>query len=286
MMKRKKAAIAILIPLALAALILPGFSQKLAVRRYHLTSGKLSGQLRLALLTDLHSCAYGEEMSELISAIEAAQPDLLLLAGDILDNHLPDDNAEMLLQGLKNRYPCYYVSGNHECWSGDRAFAEKMALLERYGVTILAGDWVTAEVGGQTLNLCGVDDPEAVMLETARRSDKRYREQLAAVSAAADNGHYTILLAHRPEFFEDYTGLGFDLVTSGHAHGGQWRIPGLINGVYAPNQGFFPKYVSGTYEKNGTVMIVSRGLARESTRLPRFYNRPELVIIDLEGTKP
>ena len=287
MTKRKKTAITLLIPLTLAALMLPGFYQGLAVQRYTLNTDKFTGAVRIALLTDLHSCRYGEGMGVLLSAIEAERPDLILLCGDILDNHQPDDNAETLLRGLEGRWPCYYVSGNHECWSGDRAFGEKMALLERYGVTILAGNWAAVDVRGVSLNLCGVDDPEAVRLgEAVRRSQGRYREQIAAVSAAAENGNFTVLLAHRPEFFEDYLDRGFDLVLSGHTHGGQWRIPGLLNGLYAPNQGFFPAYAGGRYEERGTTMIISRGLARESTRLPRFYNRPELVIIDLEGTKP
>ena len=283
MTKRKKTALAVLVPLTLAALVLPGFSQRLAVRRYILSTPKLTGPVRLVLLTDLHACDYGEGMGELLSAIEAAEPDLLLFSGDILDNHLPDGNVETLLQGLDGRWPCYYVTGNHECWSGDAAFARKMNLLERYGVVILAGDRVTVQVRDQRLDLCGVDDPEAVRLsDGVRRSDGRFREQLYGVSVP-DAEHYTVLLSHRPEFFGEYLHKGFDLVLSGHAHGGQWRIPGLVNGVYAPNQGFFPKYAGGKYEEEGTVMIVSRGLARESTALFRYYNRPELVVIDLES---
>ena len=284
MTKRKRTAISILVPLTVAALVLPGFYGGLAVRHYTLATDKFAGTVRLCLLTDLHSCSYGEGMGELISAIEAARPDLILLSGDILDNHMPDDNTRALLHGLDGRWPCYYVTGNHECWSGDRAFDRKMCLLEQNGVTILPGTWETVAVGGVSLNLCGVDDPEAIRLgEEVRRSTGHFREQLMAVSAAAANGNYTILLSHRPAFFGEYLHHGFDLVVSGHAHGGQWRIPGLLNGVYAPNQGFFPKYAGGLYREDGTTMVVSRGLARESTRLFRYYNRPELVVIDVEG---
>ncbi|MBP5669242.1 MAG: metallophosphoesterase [Lachnospiraceae bacterium] len=99
------------------------------------------------------------------------------------------------------------------------------------------------------------------------------------------SGAYTVLLSHRPESFEAYVNKGVDLALAGHAHGGQWRIPFLINGMFAPDQGLFPKYAGGRYEKYGTTMIVSRGLARESTILPRFCNPPELVIIDLVGAK-
>ena len=105
--------------------------------------------------------------------------------------------------------------------------------------------------------------------------------------AAQDGEAFSILLTHRPERVEDYVGRGFDLVLAGHAHGGQWRLPGLINGLIAPNQGLFPRYAGGRYALDGdTTMIVSRGLARESTRIPRLFNRPELVVVDIlpEGT--
>ena len=107
------------------------------------------------------------------------------------------------------------------------------------------------------------------------------------MTAAQDGETFSILLTHRPERVEDYTGRGFDLVLAGHAHGGQWRLPGLINGLIAPNQGLFPRYAGGRYALDGdTTMIVSRGLARESTRIPRLFNRPELVVVDIlpEGT--
>ncbi|MBR4319366.1 MAG: metallophosphoesterase, partial [Oscillospiraceae bacterium] len=107
-------------------------------------------------------------------------------------------------------------------------------------------------------------------------------QQLKLLNETAQNGNYTILLSHRPELFPLYENCQFDLVLSGHAHGGQWRIPYLLNGLYAPNQGLFPEYAGGKYQSGQVTMLVSRGLARESTKLPRFYNRPELVVIDLQ----
>jgi len=92
---------------------------------------------------------------------------------------------------------------------------------------------------------------------------------------------FTLLLSHRPERIEDYLGYPFDLILSGHAHGGQWRLPGIVNGLYAPNQGLFPKYAGGRYDFEDTAFLVSRGLARESTKIPRVFNRPELVVVDL-----
>jgi predicted MPP superfamily phosphohydrolase len=158
-----------------------------------------------------------------------------------------------------------------------------MARLEECGIRRLSGEAVSVEANGGAVDLCGVDDPDAWGNDRGyqEHADGSFREQLAQAAAQADDGGYTILLTHRPEMLELYARFDFDLVLAGHAHGGQWRIPGLLNGLYAPNQGLFPACAGGMYQRDGTVMIVSRGLARESTRVPRFYNRPELVIVDL-----
>lgn len=279
-----------LIMLILAAWFLPGLYNGLKIQHYNVEAEAIKNPVRIALIADLHSCRYGENEQELIRAIDAQKPDLLILAGDIFDDGLSDDNTEALLRGVAGRYPCYYVTGNHEYWSGSRAFAEKMAILETYGVTRLAGEMETVTVNGEIINLCGVDDQDAnLIVETEANQDRQqlalegrhaFEQQLADVKEMSSNGHYTILLSHRPEWFDLYVHHGFDLVLCGHAHGGQWRIPGILNGVFAPNQGFFPKYTGGRYPSGETTMIVSRGLARETTRVPRFYNRPELVIID------
>lgn len=269
----------------LLCLILPGFYNTLKVVHYTVNVGNFTQPIRIALVADLHSCAYGEDQRELLEAIEKEAPVLVLLGGDIFDDKIPNDHAVAFLKGIQGKYPCYYVTGNHEYWSGKEGFAEKTALLDTYGVIRLNGDMDTIEIKGTNLNICGVDDPYAwanngYLIENR---DGSYREQVERVAELARNGHFTILLAHRPELFSYYSQFGFDLILSGHAHGGQWRIPGILDGVYAPNQGLFPAYVGGRYEQNGTVMIVSRGLARESTPVPRFYNRPELVIVDLAG---
>ena len=267
----------------LLCLILPGFYNALKVVYYTVNADNVAQPIRVALVADLHSCAYGEGQRELLEAIDKEAPDLVLLGGDIFDHQIPNDRAAAFLKGIQGKYPCYYVTGNHEFWSGEEGFAEKMAILDAYGVIRLSGDMDTIEIKGTKLNICGVDDPYAwanngFLIENR---DGSYREQVERVAELARNGHFTILMPHRPELFSYYSQYGFDLVLSGHAHGGQWRIPGILNGVYAPNQGLFPAYTGGRYEQNGTVMIVSRGLARESTRVPRFYNRPELVVVDL-----
>ena len=286
----------IFISLALAALIflVIACDFRLAIRYYEVEAEDISSPIRIALVTDLHSCYYGKDQQNLVRAIEEQNPDLLLLGGDIFDDNIDDTNTEIFLREIEGKYPTYYVTGNHEYWSKTSDFDNKMAILEKYGVTILNNEFKIIEINGQYINLCGVDDPDVYMfnkgidkrsdayLDGKSQTERNFIINLSTVSKAQDSGYFTVLLSHRPEYFEEYAARGFGLVLSGHAHGGQWRIPALLNGLYAPDQGIFPKYVGGRYDKNDTTMIVSRGLARETTfPIPRIFNRPELVIVDI-----
>lgn len=279
--KRKKIRVWIACGIAAALLaVLPlALDSRLLIRTYTLETEKISSPVRIALVTDLHSCRYGEGQSELLDAIHTQKPDVVLLGGDIFDDEIADTHTEIFLSGIAGKYPIYYVTGNHEWRSDAEAFAAKMAILEKYSIPVLSGESVSLSLRGEMLIICGVDDPESYLLD----SDALYYDaRLDQVLPEAAGEHYTILLAHRPEYFESYAARDFDLALCGHAHGGQWRIPYVLNGLIAPNQGLFPKYAGGLYEKNGTTMIVSRGLARETTWVPRIFNRPELVIVEIQ----
>ncbi len=264
--------------MALLLLILPGLYNGMCIQNYCLESEKITNPIRIALVSDLHSCKYGKNQQNLIEVIDGQNPDLVMLTGDIFDDQIPDANTEQFLAGIAETYPCYYVTGNHEYWSGADAFDKKMAILAKYHINRMSGTSEIISLNGETLQICGVDDPDAIQIDAPEGS---FQEQLNLVKEQTQDEYYTILLSHRPELLEQYTDDQFDLVLSGHAHGGQWRIPGILNGLYAPDQGLFPQYAGGIYQSGDTTMVVSRGLARESTRIPRFYNRPELVIIDL-----
>lgn len=281
LIKKAKKILAVILALAIAfaALCLAAFDTRLKIRKYEIEAEKVEKSIRVALVTDLHSCDYGKNQKKLVKAIEEQNPDVVFLVGDIFDDVLPDDNAEIFVSQISKKYPCYYVTGNHEWWSGKDAFLKKMAILEENGVIILKNEVKTVEINGETIDICGIDDPCAIVLE---EGDALEGHTASIEKVGEESENYKILLSHRPERFETYTQYGFDLVVSGHAHGGQWRIPPLVNGVYAPHQGVFPKYAGGLYEDNGTTMIVSRGLARETTWVPRIFNRPELVIIDIK----
>ncbi|MBS6194604.1 MAG: metallophosphoesterase [Clostridiales bacterium] len=266
------------IVVCVAALLIMALYTGLQTKKYRIESEKISGNVRIVLITDLHSCRYGEEQKELIEAICRQEPDLVMLGGDICDDRISNEGTEELLKGIAHRYPCYYVTGNHEYWSGN--IEGILELFETYGVTILDGRCETVQVRNDKINICGVTDPDVTVYTDAERD---VQQQLKSLEQVDENGYFTILLAHRPEKIKEYAAYGFDLVLSGHAHGGQWRIPGILNGLYAPNQGIFPKYAGGEYRVDDTQMIVSRGLARENTVVPRIFNPPELVVVDVTG---
>jgi predicted MPP superfamily phosphohydrolase len=157
--------------LALLALAL---NPALQVQTYEVKSEKLTGAVRIALVTDLHACNYGENQAGLIRAIAELKPDIVLLGGDIFDDILPNDRAEQLLKGIASVYPCYYVTGNHEYWSGN--IDGILGLVRSQGVTILNGTYDTIEVNGQKINLCGLSDPDVVSYtETAVGTKRSWR---------------------------------------------------------------------------------------------------------------
>lgn len=232
---------------------------------------KVSRIVRFAVVTDLHSTWYGEAQSGLIDAITREDPDAVLLAGDIVDDERPRDAAKAFLQAVTQKYPTYCVLGNHEFRTPDPE--EVKDWTRNLGVTVLDGTGETVTLNDQTVLICGTDDPACGIAD--------FQNQFFAVSRMAQQTDaFTVLLSHRPELIDWYTDAGFDLVVSGHAHGGQVRLPLVLpNGLIAPGQGLFPKYTTGLHELENTTLLVSRGLCRNG--IPRVFNRPELVIIDV-----
>jgi predicted MPP superfamily phosphohydrolase len=277
---------------ALAALAFLAFYSGLTVRTYSVKSDKVSeGGVRFVQISDLHSHIYGEDQQPLIDLIEAQQPDIIALTGDILDDRQPDTGTILLLEGIRHIAPVYYVSGNHEYWSG--RCGGMCALLESYGVTVLDNRWEELVVNGVTLRLGGVDDP--MMFEYT--DDPQYlsisdgsenerdntRALLKSRFSGLDDGAFNVLLAHRAELIDLYLEHNFDLILSGHTHGGQLRIPPVINGLFAPDQGFFPRYGGGRYDfDGGQTLIVSRGLSFHAY-VPRVFNPPEVVVADISA---
>ncbi len=282
--KTRRLKFMVIIPLLILlqiVIIVFAFDSSLSVSNYDVETYKIEGQIRIALIADLHSCDYGVQQIELISALEAERPDAVLLCGDIFDDKLAPQKAVEFIREISVKYPCYYVSGNHEFRS--RKADGIKNVLASYGAKVLEGTSEILQVGGGRIRISGIDDPETDRF--ASRSVP-YAEQISRLSEeSTDSELFTILMSHRPERMNELLPLKPDLVLSGHAHGGQWRLPLLLeNGLLSPNQGLFPKYTNGEYFFDTTELIVSRGLARESTAvIPRIFNRPEIVVVTLKG---
>lgn len=259
--------LAILVVLALIAL-----DERLILRTYTVASPKLTAEVRLAVVTDFHS---SDNADDVVAMVASCAPDAVLLVGDLFDDdtaNRPTERTLLLMRQLSAQYPCYYVSGNHEAWTGEMDALYQQT--EEAGVTVLRMSSGVLTVRGQRIALCGVPDPYEMVFSGAPDTEEQLRQALEDV----DSADFTVLLAHRPELLAKYAQFPLDLVVSGHAHGGQVRIPGVLNGLYAPNQGWFPKLAGGAYTQDGTTLIVSRGLAVR-TRLPRIFNRPEVVLV-------
>lgn len=229
--------------------------------------------LTIALITDLHACYYGNNQAWLIDALAQKQPDVILLGGDIYDDKMSFDNSDELLSQLPAIAPTYYVDGNHENWLPKSDYDKVMHKIHAHGVELIHGKSIPLPSSNVVIH--GVSDPDG----------GGFDRDLKKVAANLNSDKVNVLLTHRPERIEKYRAHRFDMILTGHAHGGQWRVPFLINGVFAPNQGIFPSYAGGLYEfyddEISTKFIVSRGLARESTKVPRLFNRPELIFITL-----
>ncbi|MCM1579285.1 MAG: metallophosphoesterase [Ruminococcus sp.] len=268
---------------------------------YTVNADGLAEGVRIVQISDLHSESYGKNMQTLINAIDAAAPDIIVLTGDIYDDILPKDNVTALLSDIGGRYPCFYVAGNHEFRTPKWADFKREA--ESLGVHVLEGENVT--VNGITI--CGAaraadnsigwadsvkkcaaalsapdntdnshDDPGSSAGNTVSSADNTVSSPNAARSG------FAVLLCHFPEDIDYYRSFGkFDLILSGHAHGGQWRLPFFQNGLFSPGEGIFPKYSGGRFDFPDCSMIVSRGLSRTKTKVPRIFNNPELVVIDI-----
>lgn len=281
--KRLRIKLAVTVMLT-AALTVWALWSGLVVRRYETGSHKLAEDsgVCIAVVADLHSRIWGSDQKPLLDAIAAQQPDIIALVGDIVDDQEPMEGAQLFLERVADIAPAYYVSGNHEYWSS--AYDDIHDMIEGYGITVLDNEQLYLTVNGVDICLCGVDDPYVFEYtddpELLELGDEQalLRDRFSDL----DDDTYNILLAHRPELIDDYLQYNFDLILSGHTHGGQVRVPLLLNGLWAPDQGWFPEYAGGRYDFAGRTLIVSRGVGAGNT-LPRIFNPPEFVVVDIAG---
>ena len=282
MMKTKKKFIVLAAIVAILILLIIWIAYgntDLEIYKYNVKSEDIPSEFdnfRIVQISDLHNAEFGENNEKLLLMLKQADADIIAITGDMIDSRNTDvDVAISFAQKAVNIAPVYYVNGNHE----SRVLGEYEKLkqgLTDAGVTILENSSADITIGDETISLIGINDPTFRMELVDDTMEQNIAHQL--VNVISDNDNYKVLLAHRPEYFDVYAGK-VDLVLSGHAHGGQFRIP-FIGGLVAPGQGFFPEYYEGSHIKENTEMIVSRGIGNSIIPF-RINNKPEIIVAEL-----
>lgn len=244
---------------------------------------------RIVQISDLHNVKFGKNNQKLVDRIRECEPDMIVLTGDLVDsNHTNVDRAVQFVDEIVKICPVYYVTGNHEYWLEKSEYDELMDGLVSAGVVILDNQVVEISRGDAKFRLVGLGDRsladgtlEALLSDESIRNNQAEQKEETADNEDSGEKELTVVLAHEPQYLARYAGTGVDLVLSGHAHGGQFRLP-FVGGIVAPDQGFLPEYTAGEYYMNGTEMIVSRGLGNSVIPV-RLFNYPEIVCVDLVG---
>lgn len=238
---------------------------------------------RILHVSDLHNCDFGDRQEKLIQLSRQQKPDYIFITGDMIDQyHAGMKQACLYIRGLIKIAPVFYVTGNHEWEIQEEVRRAFFSFLRRSGVVILHDEIVELKKEESSIQLIGIDDPYAALRKLGKIDDSlfaKYFLKRLSILNQRKKGMYTILLSHRPEFINYYSKVKINLVFSGHAHGGQFRLP-ILGSVLAPHQGFFPKYAEGIICKEDTSMIVSRGLG-DSLFPVRIGNFPELLLVTL-----
>ena len=272
----KNKSIIVVLIILIAAILVWG-TNDIVTTEYFLESKKIPSDFdgyRIVQISDLHNKEFGKNQKRLIKNIKDANPDLIVITGDIVDRRKWGTKyMEEFLSRIKGNVPIYYVSGNHEVWSFKYETVKR--ILRKYDVNILDDDVKSIKRGNSEVKIAGI-------IDTGFENREEYVEDiLKSLKNRIKPDEFSILLSHRPEHIEDYANARYDLVFSGHAHGGQIRVP-FIGGIYAPHQGFMPQYTKGIIKMKNTDMVVSRGLGNSVIPI-RILNKPEITVTVLKN---
>lgn len=260
----------------------------LTVTNYKIKSDRIKEDTRLVLISDLHNNEFGKNNKRLINRIEKQNPDLILLDGDMINEESENiDQVLYLIRKLKKIAPVYYALGNHELGYMKRETSDLLSQLKKAGAKVLDQEYQDIMVNYNKIRIGGiyeyafrVDDEGKMSKEDMEPKIRNFLEEYQ------DSDSFKIMMSHRPDSFifgQAADTWKIDLVVSGHAHGGQVRIPGK-GGLYGADQGWFPKYVDGIHHfKTVKNMVITRGMGSDKEKLPRFNNIPEIVVIDLKS---
>lgn len=243
---------------------------------YTLSSKRLPASFdgyKIIQLSDLHDAVFGEKHGDIVKEVVKIAPDAIYITGDFIDRNRYDlEQSLLLVDAIKDVAPIYYVTGNHEISINDVDRIKNS--LQELGVHILTDEMkILSSLEGEKMSIGGIEDP------LSSTGDEQVAVERAVEKAfeGVPQEMFKILLSHRPEYFDVYVRNDIDVTFSGHAHGGQVRIPG-IGGMVSPGQGIFPKLTSGIHEKEGSQLVVSRGIGNSLFPI-RIFNQPEIVVV-------
>lgn len=273
-MQYKKMILALII-IVFITIFLYHENNSIVITRFSFKYSKLPKQFsgyKILHISDLHNKSFGKNQEKLMKYVEKINPDIVVITGDLIDRRRYNEEPSLnLVKQLTDIYPVYYVTGNHEAWSGKfDDFEEKLIKLN---AKVLRNEKVELKKDSSKINIIGMDDYGFF------NNIVEYDQVLRKFTNNITKEDFTILLSHRPDKIEYYSKYPIDIAFTGHAHGGQIRLP-FIGGMIAPDQGILPKYTSGVYENNDLKMLVSRGLGN-SLFPQRLFNRPELIVVIL-----
>ncbi len=275
--------------LLVLALLIYWNNKSLVITEYQYRSEQVPESFdgfRITQISDLQSEYFGQHQKKLLDKTAETKPDIIVFTGDLLDrNHTSYEASLEAISGLVKIAPVYYVNGNHELALPEQKMTEFYDELRRMGVNILFDETATVTLGGQQIHLIGISEytlyaSKESIGRTATAYDPSVITDMAdRLTADIGRDELVIMLTHEPQFFDAYADDKVDLIFAGHAHGGQIRLP-FTEGLFAPGQGTLPKLTSGMHKKEGTTMVISRGLGNSVFPF-RFLNRPEIVVVDL-----
>ena len=248
-------------------------NKRISVRRYEVKLRRLGGGFKIVQISDLHNQVFGKNQRHILEKVREEKPDVIVITGDLVDfRHTNIEIALDMVRQLKKIAPVYMVTGNHELWSPQ--WSELKQELEKEKI-LLDGKRVVLRKNKEKINLWGIADPGNQVEE----SSDFFGDDLRVMTSKMNQNEVNVLLSHRPEKFKDHVDNSFDVVLSGHAHGGQARLP-ILGGLVAPHQGILPNFDAGVFKQGRTWMVVSRGLGNSLIPL-RVFNNPEIVSIVL-----
>lgn len=279
MKKKYIVMISIMIVLSMLVICVVCHNKDLEINKFNVKSKYIPTEFdnfRIVQVSDLHNAEFGKNNEKLLAMLKQTDADIIVITGDMIDSrNTKVDVAVSFSEKATKIAPTYYINGNHEARVPEEYERLKQGLDEA-GVTILENDSIDITIGDEAITLIGINDSSFRMELVDDTMMQNVSHQL--MSVVPDNDNYKILLAHKPHYFDAYANQ-VDLVLSGHVHGGQFKIP-FIGGVVAPGQGFFPEYYTGSYIKENTEMIVSRGIGNSIIPF-RINNKPEIIIAEL-----